>query len=268
MEDKLTIITVCYNAEKEIEETIQSIIYQTYSNIEYLIVDGLSKDRTVDIIKRYEGSKIRWISELDKGLYDAMNKGIKMATGDWICFMNAGDKFLDNKVVESVFSRNILVDTGVVYGDVVLDYTPYGLVLKRMNHLEGVQQALGLCHQATFTRTSLLKERQYDLSYRIFADINAFYIMWEKGIKFQYVPVTFALFEAFDGVSSTKFYQCFKESTRMRGINWCSSLSWRKGLCVMIVKILTKSFLLREMYKRNKYKRILSNYEPFIIEQE
>src|SRR5688572_4810851 len=87
----LSIITVVYNGEQLLEKTILSILNQTYTNIEYLIIDGRSKDRTVDIIKKYENKISYWVSEPDKGIYDAMNKGMNAAKGDYIWFINAGD---------------------------------------------------------------------------------------------------------------------------------------------------------------------------------
>ena len=90
---KFSVITVCYNAEATIEDTIQSVISQTYHHVEYIIVDGASKDRTMDIVNRYREHIAIIVSERDKGLYDAMNKGIGLATGDYLCFLNAGDSF-------------------------------------------------------------------------------------------------------------------------------------------------------------------------------
>ena len=89
---KFTLITVTYNAGKVLEDTIQSVIFQTYRNVEYIIVDGGSKDNTLEIAAKYRDRISKVISEPDKGLYDAMNKGIRLATGDYVCFLNAGDK--------------------------------------------------------------------------------------------------------------------------------------------------------------------------------
>lgn len=102
---KISLITVTYNSENTLADTLQSILAQSYSNIESIIVDGASKDNTLSIIKKYEpmfNGKMKWISESDKGLYDAMNKGIKMATGDIIGILNSDDLFMDNNVLEDI----------------------------------------------------------------------------------------------------------------------------------------------------------------------
>ncbi|RXE60893.1 glycosyltransferase, partial [Muribaculaceae bacterium Isolate-001 (NCI)] len=101
---KITVVTVCYNAVKEIEKTIQSVISQTYDNVEYIIVDGGSTDGTLDIIRKYSSRITRWVSEPDKGIFDAMNKSAHMATGEYINFMNAGDLFFDEKVLSDIFA--------------------------------------------------------------------------------------------------------------------------------------------------------------------
>ena len=99
----VSIVTVVFNGEKYLEQTIQSVINQTYDNVEYIIIDGGSTDGTVDIIKNYEDRIDYWISEKDKGIYDAMNKGINLASGEWINFMNAGDIFYDEKVLNTIY---------------------------------------------------------------------------------------------------------------------------------------------------------------------
>ena len=97
---KFSIITVTFNAGKSLEKTIQSVISQTYRNVEYIIVDGKSKDNTLQIANAYQQWIHRLISEPDKGLYDAMNKGTRLATGDYLCFLNAGDKFHDDDTLQ------------------------------------------------------------------------------------------------------------------------------------------------------------------------
>src|SRR5690606_2467889 len=99
---KLSVITIVYNNVKDIERTILSIITQTYDNIEYIIIDGGSTDGTLDIIKKYQHKVSQWVSEPDKGIYNAMNKGLKMSSGDYILFMNSGDEVYDQRTVEKV----------------------------------------------------------------------------------------------------------------------------------------------------------------------
>jgi len=118
---KISIITVSYNSKKTIKDTLDSVLSQSYQDIEYIIVDGFSKDATVDIIKEYEPSfngRMKWVSEKDKGLYDAMNKGIQMATGDVIGIINSDDLFCDQHAIEKVmqiFEENKSLDS--VYAD-------------------------------------------------------------------------------------------------------------------------------------------------------
>lgn len=110
---KITVVTVCYNASGVIEQTMRSVLSQTYSNMEYVIVDGASKDNTLDIINKvsveYPQANIVIKSEPDSGIYDAMNKGIGLATGDWINFMNAGDQFVSADTLANVFRTRILM---------------------------------------------------------------------------------------------------------------------------------------------------------------
>ncbi|NNE56263.1 MAG: glycosyltransferase, partial [Flavobacteriales bacterium] len=116
---KVSIITVAWNSAETIQDTIESVIGQTYSNIEYIIVDGGSSDETVNIIKHFEEKISRWTSEPDDGIYDAMNKGIEMATGDYIGILNSDDFYADNTVVEDVM--NLMTKSGneALYADLV-----------------------------------------------------------------------------------------------------------------------------------------------------
>ena len=115
----ISIITVVYNSEDLLPATIESVIGQTYTDIEYIIVDGDSKDGTIDIIEKYKDQISQWISEPDKGLYDAMNKGLKMATGDFVWFMNAGDHLYASDTVEKMVQK-WQPDTDILYGEVML----------------------------------------------------------------------------------------------------------------------------------------------------
>lgn len=118
----ITVVTVCYNAVDSIVTTMFSVLNQTFEDIEYIIVDGNSTDNTLtvinDIAKKYPSREIKIISEPDRGIYDAMNKGIKMAKGEWVCMMNAGDGFADNDILSKVFAENYSDNISFIYSDV------------------------------------------------------------------------------------------------------------------------------------------------------
>ncbi len=156
MQPKITVITVCFNASDEIEQTILSVINQTYSNIEYLIIDGGSTDNTIDVIKKYEGKITKWVSEPDRGIYDAMNKGIKMASGEWLNMMNAGDRFENDHVLENVFSINYPSNITFLYSDSMEEYNDGRIYRTDKSHKE-----LRLLHQASIYRRSLHEEHGY-----------------------------------------------------------------------------------------------------------
>lgn len=176
LQPNFSVITVTFNAEFFLERTILSVLEQTYPQVEYIVVDGASKDGTLAIIERYDKRIRRWISEPDKGLYDAMNKGMKMATGDYLCFLNAGDMFYEpetlQKMVDSIQSQSELPD--VLYGHTVL--VDESGRFKRMRRLEppeelnwkSFRQGMLVCHQAFFAKRSIAVD--YDLNFRYSAD--------------------------------------------------------------------------------------------------
>lgn len=168
---KFSIITVTYNAGAVLEDTIQSVITQTYKNVEYIIVDGGSKDRTLQIIEQYKEHIHTVISEPDKGLYDAMNKGIKLATGDYLCFLNAGDELHEDDTLQLMvhsITESTLPD--VLYGDTaIVDEEGHFLHMRRLAPPENLnwksfKEGMLVCHQAFFARRDLVEP--YNLHYR------------------------------------------------------------------------------------------------------
>lgn len=117
MKPKVSIITVCYNSAKTIEDTIQSVINQTYENIEYIIVDGLSTDNTIEIVNKYKDKIATIVSEKDAGLYDAINKGIGLATGEIIANLNSDDFYIDNNVIKDVVTKMQETKSDTLYAD-------------------------------------------------------------------------------------------------------------------------------------------------------
>lgn len=170
----ISVITVVYNSEQFIERTLKSIQSQTYPNIEHIIVDGLSKDRTLEIVQNYEEKIALWISEKDKGIYDAMNKGQQLATGDYLLFLNSGDEFYSGDTLEKIFTQFPVAD--VYYGDTEMTSVngePIGQRrLRPPQHLEwrSLRHGMIVCHQSFIVRRTLAES--YDITYRISADID------------------------------------------------------------------------------------------------
>lgn len=173
---KISVITVVYNGVQFIESTIKSVIGQTYSNVEYLIVDGKSDDGTVELIQKYESQISFWISEKDSGIYDAMNKGLQKATGDFVLFMNAGDGFYANDTLAKIpFDQH--PDADIFYGEtVIIDENTgeeLGLRLKKLPrnlNWKHYKKGMVACHQSIFVRKNIAG--QYNTDYKLSADID------------------------------------------------------------------------------------------------
>lgn len=176
---KFSIITVTYNAEKVIEDTIQSVVTQSYKNVEYIIVDGASKDDTMHIVNRYSSHIHHIISEPDKGLYDAMNKGISVATGDYVCFLNAGDELHEDdtllNIVHSIKGDNL---PDVIYGETeIVDEKGHFIRMRRLSAPEELnwksfKNGMLVCHQAFFAKREIAITEPYNLKYHYSSDFD------------------------------------------------------------------------------------------------
>ena len=175
---KFSVITICYNAAEVIERTLESVTGQSWADKEYIIIDGASKDSTLDIISRYKDNIDILVSEPDKGLYDAMNKGLKLATGDYVLFMNAGDRFHETTTLEQIAAQTGGFNPlpGVIYGNTALTNLAgeiYGM--RRLSPPERLnwksfKNGMLVCHQAFYVRRDLAEP--YDLTYRFSADVD------------------------------------------------------------------------------------------------
>ncbi|MET3501912.1 glycosyltransferase involved in cell wall biosynthesis [Mucilaginibacter rubeus] len=171
---RLSVITIVYNNVRDIERTIRSVINQTYTNIEYIIVDGLSNDGTLQVIDKYKSQITKFISEKDEGIYDAMNKGLALATGDYVIFMNSGDEFYDNETVAAVFAA--AEDADIYYGETEM-IADEGSSLGQRRHKapakftwRGFKYGMSISHQAIYIRRSLAEP--YDRRYQLSSDID------------------------------------------------------------------------------------------------
>lgn len=196
----ISVVTVSYNAVATIEQTILSVINQIYSNLEYVIIDGGSTDGTVDIIKKYADRIAYWVSEPDEGIYDAMNKGVSCATGDWVNFMNSGDEFYDEAVLEEVFARD-LSSYSVVFGKTVVKQK-WGTYVVIPDRISVLQYRMPFYHQSTFVRLSCLQQFPFDLNYKITADYNVFHTLYDKKFVFYYHNGIVSIYDSIFGVSS------------------------------------------------------------------
>ena len=210
---KISVITVVYNGEKFLEETIKSVINQTYENIEYIIIDGGSTDGTLDIIKKYEDKITYWISESDKGIYDAMNKGIDLVTGDWINFMNAGDSFFDNEIIEFLFKDNEYPDIDFLYGDLNIKYENFQKMKKTLS-LEYFWKGMPFSHQSVFIDSTFHKANKYNLEYKIASDFNFFYNAHNDNRKFSCVNKTISNI-LYGGLSDSNHLAVCKENYKI-----------------------------------------------------
>ncbi|MEY4011018.1 MAG: hypothetical protein RIT22_142 [Bacteroidota bacterium] len=171
---KISIITVCYNSDATIEKTILSVASQTYKNIEYIIIDGNSKDNTIEIVKKYETIITKWISETDKGLYDAMNKGIAMATGDLIGILNSDDTFCNNTVLENIVAFHSTNSIEASVGNIIQHKEDGSIVrLYSSKNWSPTKLSIGFMppHPSIFFKRALFdKFGIYDLGFKIGAD--------------------------------------------------------------------------------------------------
>ena len=184
---KVSIVTITYNAARTLQRTLDSVACQTYADIEHLIIDGASKDDTVLIAQRYQEQSRHEVviqSEPDRGLYDAMNKGLQKATGDYLVFLNAGDSLYAPDTIETVVKHTKLPSlgegkgVGVIYGDTAItDAEGHFLHLRTHRPPETLswksfKQGMLVCHQAFYVRTEIARECPYDLQYRHSADVD------------------------------------------------------------------------------------------------
>lgn len=201
---KVSVVTVCYNAVASIEQTILSVLNQTYTNIEYIIIDGGSTDGTTDIIKKYEIQLAYWISEPDNGIYDAMNKGIAAATGDYINFMNAGDTFYSSNTIQTILSTSN--EESVIYGNICRCYklvrqTARGITVPQPRLIDFIDDTIH--HQAAFIKRALfLKYGNYSTTYQLISDWLFFFeSIYINGESTKYINLCVAYFKM-DGISS------------------------------------------------------------------
>ncbi len=215
---RVSVITTCFNAEKYIEKTMESVLSQTFRDFEYIIMDGASRD---DTLKKAEGFRSRFedagipfhiYSEKDAGIYDGMNHGVAHASGEFVNFMNADDEFFAPSVLSDIFEGKDHGDAGVIYGDAAEE--EFGELYLFVKSIEGIKKRMPFSHQSAFARRELLMKHPFDLNYRIAADYDFIMNCYDEGVKFEDSGVMVCRVSK-DGVSSLKLYDTFMETERM-----------------------------------------------------
>ena len=212
---KISIITVCYNSEKTIRDTIESVLSQTYPDYEYLIIDGKSSDSTLTIINEYKDERIKLISEKDKGLYDAMNKGVELSTGDIIGIVNSDDVLYDDNVFQNIID-NYHDETEIMYGNIKYYNEDFSKVVR--DYISGTSNGLEWCpaHPSMYVRRDVFDRiGMYDLQYKINADYDFMVRCNINKVKYQYLNIYFVKMR-YGGVSNgfegyrKNFIECYK----------------------------------------------------------
>ena len=202
-----------------------SVLSQDYSNIEYIVIDGGSTDGTTDVIRKYGEQISVFVSEPDNGIYDAMNKGVRKASGDWVCFMNSSDCFASTDVISAVFRKDISSKVNVIYGNVMNDYGER-IHIQKAYHLSVMKYRMPFCHQSVFARKEVLVSHPFNLHFKYSADYNQFYsIYFEMGEEtFLYHPETIAICDATDCVSRKNMFPMWMEYMEIRSAH--KDLRW------------------------------------------
>ncbi|MBE8727760.1 glycosyltransferase family 2 protein [Flavobacterium hungaricum] len=218
--EKISIVTVVYNGMRYLEKTILSVINQTYSNIEYIIVDGGSTDGTLDIIEKYKSKIDIAISEPDKGLSDAMNKGARLATGDWILYLHADDTFTDNQSVEKLIKASILNSaTSWVTGYLRFQNSSDEIFRKDSYHnisWNGMIIRNVIRHQSTMVRLKNFMDIQFNQKYKYAMDYDFFLRLWKKYGDPIVINEYIADFRLDGNNLSSNYYASIKDEMRVR----------------------------------------------------
>jgi len=248
----ISIVTVVYNGKRHLEQTINSVLDQSYDNVEYIIIDGASTDGTLDIIKKFNDQIDYWISEPDNGIFDAMNKGLKCASGNFIGFINADDTYKHN-ILDTVID-NILAHPKVhfFYGDVDVVNNQQEYLHLFSGASQGEKLGMYIPHQSSFINLDVHRQYPFDITYKIAADRVLFAQLFKNKFEGYYMGISVANF--MEGGASADQQLTLKE--RKRYILQC--FGWR-----YIMKSNIKKFIYN-FGIRTKIKKVFSKIKKFV----
>jgi glycosyltransferase involved in cell wall biosynthesis len=243
----ITVITVVRNGEKTLEQTILSVIDQTYQNVEYIIIDGVSTDNTLDIVRKYEDRIDYWMSEPDGGIYYAMNKGIDLASGEWINFMNSGDSFYKENTVDSVipFLMNLKIDLVIGQANICVNKNDSRVMFPKFNKSQMIDR---FCHQACFFRNNNLF---YDVKFKVCSDRAL--IQTFTTTKILLINIVICNYDI-TGISNKRYFLRMKETIKINNESMIflkSIILYLRYLIVSCIKIFLPYQIVKKLENRN-----------------
>jgi glycosyltransferase involved in cell wall biosynthesis len=239
---KLSIVTVCYQAARELEKTLDSVVRQINTDYEYIVQDGGSTDDTSQVAEKYKtilerrGIPFIYRSGKDGGIYDAMNRSLEQVTGEWILFLNAGDCLTDEMVLDDIWKKTIPQDTVILYGNTI-ELEPDGNYLWRSD-VQNLDKRCALCHQSVLIRADWMKAHPYNTEYKIGADYDFFLKTREEGGIFTYVDRVISKITK-DGYSNQNEKQRVLETEKIKetyGLADCHSVQYYLLYCQASLK--------------------------------
>lgn len=262
----ISIVIPTFNSEATILKTLASILKQTFQDYEVIIVDGVSTDRTLELVKTFNDSRIRIFSEKDSGIYDAMNKGIELAKGQWLYFLGSDDLLYNEYVLEKVFSEIRESQYKIIYGDVkIVGNAGWALDGQLYNGPFTLKDILirNICHQAIFFRKEVFSELgYYNINYKICADYD-FNLKCFSIYDFKYIPLTICYFNG-GGASITMEDDSYSKD------RWFNIVLYFK------LKLFRNSFMhftnelrevVKELYKKKEYKLFIVAFMSYVYQR-
>lgn len=268
---KVSVVTICFNEEKTIGDTMKSVLNQTYDNFEYIIKDGISQDETNNIVKRikekYADKKVKHCICRDEGIYSAMNQAVSECSGEWIVFINAGDRFFDSEVLTNVFYGHNYEEYGVLFGDAVVEKGDIKRVWQ--GNINRIDRGTPFNHQAAFFRREEMVKNPFDECLRIAADYNNILDLYTNKVLFFNLQMIISVFNM-EGISSTNFVERYKEKEwikKRHGIKQ-NTIKYEIGMFTEILKTIMYICIPIKIRKllENAYLNI--KYSPIHVEEK
>jgi glycosyltransferase involved in cell wall biosynthesis len=246
----VSVVTIVRNGEAFVAATLRSVVGQTYPNVEFIVVDGGSTDKTLDVVTAFDDRIDYWLSEPDKGIYDAMNKGAAFATGAWVCFMNAGDIFFGNDSIARIFDA-FPAEAELIYGGCEVDY---GTFRRRIDagDVEDLWKGMAFSHQSLFARTALVRSHPFDTRHGTAADFGFVLRMREEGRVFHRVSQAVSVVDA-HGISDAKRVETLRSTAsivRQHGLGLAPRLYFAHRIALETLKGALKQVLGERIVRR------------------